>query len=159
MEKTLAMKLLEKKKIPFTVHNYPTTERDAEKIAVILGKDPSQVYKTLVTLRSKGKPMLVMIAANRRLNLKKLAKGVGEKKLSMATHVEAEQLTKLQVGGISPLVLLNRGFDIYIDQEALACSTVLISAGKKGINLEVPVQPLIKAVNARQVDASDPTAE
>lgn len=150
------MKLLEKKKVDFKIHSYPNTERDAEKIAVFLGIDPKQVYKTLVVLRPRGKPILIMIAANRRLNLKKLAKGVGEKKLSMATHAEAEAKTKLKVGGISPLLLLNKGFDIYIDTLAQDVDSILVSAGRKGINLQVPTKPLIKVVNARYVDASDP---
>ncbi|MEM7798156.1 MAG: YbaK/EbsC family protein [Chloroflexota bacterium] len=155
MEKTLSMKLLEKRKVSFKIHSYPDTERDAEQIAVILEIDPKHVYKTLVVLRQKGKPILMMLAANRRLNLKKLAKGIGEKKLNMASHAEAEAKTKLKVGGISPLLLFNKGFDIYIDQLAADLPYVLVSAGRKGINLQVPTNDLVKVVNARYVDASD----
>ena len=154
MEKTLAMKLLEGKKVPFETFVYPETERDAEKIAVYLGVPAAEVYKTLVVVRGKGKPILCMVAAERQLNLKKLAKGVGEKKLSMASHAEAEKMTGLKVGGISPLALINKGFDIYIDSPAKACQRILVSSGKKGINLGVPVKDLIKITRAKWIDAT-----
>ena len=155
MEKTLAMKLLEGRKVKFEVFEYPETERDAEKIAVYLDVPAAEVYKTLVVTRSKGKPILFMLAAERRLNLKKLAKGLGEKKLALATHADAEKRTGLKVGGISPLALLNKGFAIYIDEAGKQCERVLISSGKKGINLGVPVKDLVKITGAKYVDAAD----
>ncbi|MEM8856949.1 MAG: YbaK/EbsC family protein [Chloroflexota bacterium] len=154
MEKTLAMKLLEGRKVSYEIFEYPTNERDAEKIAEYLNVPASEVYKTLVVLRTRGKPLLCMIAAERQLNLKKLAKAIGEKKLSMAKHAEAEKMTGLQVGGISPLALLNKGFDIYIDEPAKDCGRVLVSSGKKGINLGVPVKDLVKITKAKFVEAS-----
>ncbi len=151
--KTLAMKLLEKKKVDYTAHTYPTTERDAEKIAVHFGVDAGEVFKTLVVNRPK-KPILVMLAANNQLNLKKLAKVVGEKKLKMATHVEAERLTKLQVGGISPLALLNKGFVMLADSSIERQERVFISSGQRGINLHIPVKDLIKMTRAKIVDVA-----
>lgn len=151
--KTLAMKLLEKKKVKFEAHTYPTTERDAEKIAVVFGVSADLVYKTLVVARKK-KPLLVMVAANRQLNLKKLAKAVGEKKLKMATHAEAERLTKLQVGGISPLALLNKGFVMLADAAINDQTHVFVSSGQRGINLKVPVTDLLKITRAKTVDVT-----
>ncbi len=154
MEKTLAMKLLQGRKVPFETHIYPETERDAEKIAEYLGIPAAEVYKTLVVTRAKGKPILCMLAAERQLNLKKLAKALGEKKLALATHAEAEKMTGLKVGGISPLALLNKGFAIYIDEPAKECSRILVSSGKKGLNLGVPVPDLIKITGAKVVVAT-----
>lgn len=148
--KTLAMKLLEKKRIEYTAHTYPKTERDAEKIAVQFGVDAGEVYKTLVVYRRK-KPLLVMLAANKQLNLKKLAKAVGEKKLKMATHAEAERLTGLQVGGISPLALLNKGFVLLADAAIEQQERVFISSGQRGINLRVPVAALLRITGAKVV--------
>ena len=147
------MKLLEKKKVSFEAHTYPTTERDAEKIAVVFGVSADLVYKTLVVARKK-KPLLVMVAANRRLDLKKLAKAVGEKKLKMATHAEAERQTGLQVGGISPLALLNKGFVILADAAIKDQTHVFISSGQRGINLKVPVGDLLKITRAKTVDVT-----
>lgn len=154
MEKTLAMKLLQGRKVPFETHIYPETERDAEKIAEFLGIPAAEVYKTLVVTRPKGKPILCMLAAERQLNLKKLAKALGEKKLALATHADAEKMTGLKVGGISPLALLNKGFAIYIDAPAKECQRILVSSGKKGLNLGVPVPDLIKITGAKIVEAT-----
>ncbi len=152
-------RLLEKRKIPFTVHQFPDTIHDAEKVAEAVGKSPEMVYKTLVVLKNtpRSKPMLVMIAAPRRLNLKKVAKAVGEKKVRMATHAEAEKLTGLKVGGIGALALLNRGFEMFIDTPAQSLETVLVSAGKRGVNIELPVENLVLLTGAKWIDASDET--
>ncbi len=155
MQKTLAMKLLEGKKIPYEPVTYPTTERDAAIIAHHFGVDPALVYKTLVVDRpTPQKPLLVMVAANRQLDLKKLAKATGDKKLKMATHARAEELTGLQVGGISPLALLNKGFQVMVDQPARDLTHLFVSAGERGINLKVPVKPVVKLIGGRYADVS-----
>jgi Cys-tRNA(Pro)/Cys-tRNA(Cys) deacylase len=157
MEKTQAMRALEGKRIPYHVLTYPDDLRDAEEIAIMLDLPPEQVFKTLVVLPPEPgkKPMLVMLPANRQLDLKKLAAGVGVKKLKMATHREAEELTGLQVGGISAVALLNKGFVALIDQSALAQSQICISAGKRGLQLRLPVADLIKLTNARSVNVAE----
>jgi Cys-tRNA(Pro)/Cys-tRNA(Cys) deacylase len=78
----------------------------ATEVADVVGLAPCEVYKTLVVQRSRGKPLLVMVAGDKRVDLKALAASVAEKRLSMATHRNAEALTGLQVGGISALALL-----------------------------------------------------
>ena len=95
-----------------------------------------------------------MIAGHRELDLKQVANEVGEKKVRMASYNEAEQLTGLKVGGISALALLNRPFDVFIDQEASQLSHILVSAGKRGINLQLSVNDLIRVTRARVIDAS-----
>lgn len=159
MQKTLAMKFLDGKKVPYEVVEYPNTMRDAAEIAALKGIPAGQVFKTLVVQppagTAKAKPMLVLIPANRQLDLKKLAQVVGAKKLKMATHAEAEQMTGLQVGGISPLVLVNKGFTIYLDETAHAHSHIYISAAQKGLNLKVPVNDLVKVTGGRWADVSN----
>lgn len=156
MDKTLSMKVLEGKKIPYQVVTFPADMRDAEEIAALLGIPAAQVYKTLVVMPPAPgqKPMLVMVPADRQLDLKKLAAATNAKKLKMATHREAEELTGLQVGGISALALLNKGFIVYIDATAKPLSHIYVSAGKRGINLRVPVADVVKAVNGRYADVS-----
>lgn len=154
--KTLAMKVLEGKKVAYETAVYPKTLRDAEAIAALLQFPPEQVFKTLVVKPSKenprAKPMLVMVPANRQLNLKLLATAVNAKKLKMATHREAEAMTKLQVGGISPLALLNKGFLIFLDSSAQNLDTIIISAGVRGIQIILSVVDLINVTQARYVD-------
>ena len=153
-KKTNAMKLLEGKKVPYESYAYPANSRDAQEVAAAMDWPAGQVFKTLVLPRQKpGKPMLVMIPADRQLDLKKLAKAVGEKKLKMATQREAERLTGLQVGGISALALLNRGFAIYLDESALVYEQIVISAGQRGLQIKLAVADLVKVSRARIVDA------
>ena len=155
MPKTIAMRLLEGKGVPYEAVTYPSDERDATVVAQHLGVPASQVYKTLVVVRQKGKPFLSVIPADRQLDLKKMARNVNEKKLKMATHEEAEKLTRLQVGGISPLALINRGFEIIVDESARQLAEIYVSAGEKGINLKVPVAGLMEVTGARFVDVAE----
>lgn len=153
-DKTIAMKLLEGKRVPYTVYSYPDSERDAELIADLIGVPAARVFKTLVVARDRGKPMLVMVPANKQLDLKGLAKGVGEKKLKMASHNEAEELTGLEVGGISALALINKGFSIYLDKSAQDYDKILVSAGQRGLDVELAVADLIKLTRAHMVEAT-----
>ena len=66
-----------------------------------------------------------------------------------ALAAEAERLTGLQVGGIGALALLHKGWDAILDASALDQAAILVSAGQRGINLKVPVEPLIKVLDAR----------
>lgn len=142
------MRVLEGRKIDYTIQSYPASERDAETIAKIIGASPEQVFKTLVVVRPGTKPILAMVPANRQLNLKSLAKVVGERKLQMATHREAERLTGLQVGGITALALLNRGFVCYLDASAHNFEQIFVSAGQKGLQIKLAPSDLARVIGA-----------
>jgi len=154
VQKTLAMRLLEGKGVPYEAVTYDDSVRDAEIVAGQLGVAAARVFKTLIVIRDRGKPFAVMVPAESQLDLKKMARKVGEKKVKMAAHAEAEKLTGLQVGGISPLLLINKGFEILIDVSATEHDKIYISAGEKGINLEVPVTALIELTGAEFVDVT-----
>lgn len=159
VNKTLAMRLLEGKKVSYEAVLYDASERDAEKIALQLDVPPEQVFKTLVVAapqdgRSPSKPLLVVIPANRQLDLKKLAKLNKVKKLKMATHQQAEEMTSLQVGGISPLALINKGFTIYLDELALEQPQIYVSAGERGTQIKLAPADLRKLTGARLADVS-----
>ena len=152
-KKTLAMKLLDGKKISYNSYAYPNKLRDAQEVALALGLPPEQVFKTLVVSPPPpGKPILAMIPANSQVDLKKLAKSVGEKKLKMASQREAEKLTGLQVGGISALALMNRGFMVYLDISADRLQEIVISAGERGQQIELAVGDLVRLTRARLAD-------
>lgn len=158
MQKTLAMKLLEGKRVPYEAVAYPDTIHDAEEVAVVLEVPAGQVFKTLVVLPPAGakttvKALLVMVPANRQLDLKKVAKSLNVKKVQMATQRQAEELTGLQVGGISALALLNKGFSTFLDTSAQAYDSIYVSAGERGLNLKVAVADLLKITRARLIDA------
>ena len=151
-EKTNSMRLLESKKVPYSVHRYTAERLSAEEVAELVGKPPEQVFKTLVVVPPKGKALVAIVPANQELDLKKLAQAAGEKRVEMATHKDAESLTGLQVGGISALALTHKGFRVFLDASARRQQTILVSAGQRGIQIELGVDDLIKVVNARVAD-------
>jgi len=153
-DKTLAMKILDGQDIGYEVYYYSELERDASRIASDLGVSAGEVYKTLVAVRRVGKPLLIMLPSNRQLDLKGVAKAVGDKKIRLASHNQAEILTGLKVGGISALALLNRGFDVYLDRSALKHHHVYVSAGLRGIDIRLPVSELVRMTKAHIVDAA-----
>ena len=149
-----SLRLLENHGIAYEVRRFPETIRSAQEVAEHFQLPPSHVYKTLVVLAASGKPLLVLIAANRDLPLRQLAKALHVKRLRMATHKEAESLTGLEVGGISALALLPYGFQVYIDQAAASLDTILISAGQRGLDVQIKVADLVQLTKATFVEMS-----
>lgn len=153
-DKLNSMRVLDQRQVNYVVREYPETIHSADGVADHFGLPRDQVYKTLVVLPNQGKAILVLVAGSRELDLRKLAKAIGQKKVQMATKKEAEALTGLQTGGISPLALLHKNFPVYIDRPALALERILVSAGKRGVNLELSVQELIAIIKAKLVEAT-----
>lgn len=134
-------------------YDYNAGVQSAVEVAAAIGLPAQQVFKTLVAIADdpKRKPMLVVVPGPETLDLKLFAKATNQKKIKMATHDQAEALTGLQTGGISPLALINKGFDVYLDERALRFDAIAVSAGERGANLLVPVKDLIKLTRARLV--------
>lgn len=175
MKKTHAMSLLDSKGIPYRVTEYDSSGEfhTGEEAAALVGAPVEAVYKTLVALRDapasvgrgpsldrlragtlSHKPMMVMVPVALQLDLKLLAEALGEKRLRMATQREAEKLTGMQVGGISALGLQRPGFAILIDGRAQALERVHISAGARGMDIELAVSDLVELTGARFVRAA-----
>jgi Cys-tRNA(Pro)/Cys-tRNA(Cys) deacylase len=151
-----SMRLLDSHKVSYDVLTYDDNIHDATDVARQLGIPAEQVYKTLVVERvGGGKPVLIMIASNRHLDLKKFAAAIGEKKVNMAAHADAEKLTGLKVGGIGALALVQKHWDVYLDKPAAELDNIAVSAGQRGTNLRVPVKDLIRILNARLVEATE----
>ena len=128
----------------------PQEKLGAEITAEMLGVPPEIVFKTIVVKRAgRGKAILAVVPGNREVDLKKLAKVVGEKKVYLTTQKEAEDLTRLQAGGISPLALINRGFQVVINRSALSHGDIHVSGGQRGLNIRLPVDDLARLTNAR----------
>jgi Cys-tRNA(Pro)/Cys-tRNA(Cys) deacylase len=100
-----------------------------------------------------------MIAANRHLNLKRLAQAAGVKKVRMAAHKDAEALTGLKVGGIGALALTHKNWTVFLDKPATEMQHILVSGGQCGVDLRVPVNALISLTRARIADISDTSSE
>lgn len=159
-KKTLAMRVLEAQGIPYQVVLFPETIHDALGVAGHAGLPPSMVYKTLVAQaqdpnrRGSSRPLLILVASDRSLDLKRVAHGIGLRRVEMAPRAEAERLTGLKVGGISALALLGRGFEIYLDEQARLLEEIVVSAGQRGINLRLGLRDLIRVTGAGWLDAS-----
>jgi Cys-tRNA(Pro)/Cys-tRNA(Cys) deacylase len=142
-------RFLESRKVKFTAHELPAEKLGAMDAAQILGVSAEQVFKTIVTTRERGKPVLAVVPGPRTVDLKLLAVFLGEKKMSLPSEREAETLTNLQAGGISPLALINKGFQVVIDSACNSFEEIYISGGQRGLNIQLPVADLVKLVNAR----------
>lgn len=136
-------RMLDAKKISYTAHPLPEEKLSAVEVAAFLGVPHGQVFKTIVAIRiTPGKPILAIIPGDAELDLKLLASAVKEKKVKVASHQQAEALTALQTGGISPLALINKGFQVLLDHKALEYPTILISGGQRGLNVELSPKDL-----------------
>jgi Cys-tRNA(Pro)/Cys-tRNA(Cys) deacylase len=148
IEKLNSMRLLEAQGVAYTVHTYDEKITDGVGAAQAMGFPPSQVYKTLV-VQLKDSYALVMIAADQTLDLKRFAKAIGQKKVSMPTRRGAEMVTGLKTGGIGALALTHKRWGVYLDEAARQHETILVNAGQRGVNLEVKVDDLVRVLNAK----------
>lgn len=147
-------RFLDAHKVQYAAHELPPEKLGAVEAAAHMGVPPEQVFKTIVVTREKKKPLLIVIPGPRVVDLKKLAAFVNEKKVSVPTEREAEALTGLQAGGISPLALINKGFQVVIDAAAQEYEKIYISGGQRGLDIQLPVVDLAKLTNARFGDVS-----
>ena len=142
-------RLLDSRKIVYQVYETPAEKLSALEVAQLLDVSPDVVFKTIVVTREKGKkPILAVIAGPATVDLKLLAAFLGEKKVYLPSEREAEQITGLRVGGISPLALINKGFQVVIDSIAQSYSEIHVSGGQRGLNIKLSVPDLIKLTKA-----------
>ncbi len=142
-------RFLDVRKVKYSARELPVEKLGALEAAQYMDVPPVQVFKTIVTTREKGKPVLAVIPGPHVVDLKLLATFLGEKKMHLPSEREAEQLTGLQAGGISPLALINKGFRVVIDFAAQSFEEVYISGGQRGLNIQIPLIDLVKLTNAR----------
>lgn len=144
------VRFLQAKKISYKAIETSPEKRSAVETAAILEVSPELVFKSIVVLRPlKGKPILAIIPGPSSLDLKKLAKILNEKKLLLSSHKEAEQITGLQTGGISPLALLNKGFQFVMDEVCLTHESIWISGGQRGLTIEIAARDLVSLINPK----------
>ena len=143
-------RFLDSRKIAYQAYETSSEKLGALATARFLNVPPEMVYKTIVVTREKPKkPLLAVVPGPASVDLKLLAAAVGEKKVYLPTEREAEQLTGLQAGGISPLALLSKGFQVVIDASVQEHSEIHVSGGQRGLNIRLGTNDLIKLTNAR----------
>ena len=145
-EKTNVMRILDSKKVEYTNHCYadtPTT--NGVEVAKILGQNPSDVFKTLVTTSKSGTNYVFVIPVEEELDLKKAAKAVGEKSIEMLKSKELLPLTGYVHGGCSPIGM-KKAFKTFIDISAESRDKIIFSAGKIGYQVEIRLSELSKVL-------------
>lgn len=147
--KNNVIRYLDQHKIDYEIFELPAEKLGAEVTASLLHQPLEVIFKTIVVKRAgRGKTILAVVPGTSEVDLKALAKVIGEKKVFLTTQNEAESLTGLQVGGISPLALINRGFQVVIDSSAQEHDRIHISGGERGLNIRLSVVDLIKITKA-----------
>ena len=125
--------------VPFTVHEYdhdPSAPSFGLEAAEKLGVPPERVFKTLV-VRLDGRELAVgVVPVNSMLSMKAAAKAAGAKKVEMAPQADVEPSTGYVLGGVSPLGQKKR-LRTFIDVSAEAFETIFVSAGKRGLDMEI----------------------
>lgn len=131
-EKTNVMRTLDQKKINYTSHDYTATEAiSGVEVATALGQDPRRVFKTLVTVSASKANYVFMIPVEQELDLKKAAKAVNEKSISMIKSKDLLPLTGYIHGGCSPIGM-KKQFRTVVHRTAEDFDTIIFSAGKIG---------------------------
>lgn len=152
MEKTNVMRVLESKKIKYEAYDYSETGCTVgEEIARMLGQNPMQVFKTLVTVGKTGKNYVFSIPVCGELDLKKAAKAVGEKSIEMIKQKELLPLTGYIHGGCSPIGM-KKSFPTVFHEGIKEFETVIFSAGKVGFQVQVAVSELNKVIRYETAD-------
>lgn len=155
IQKTNVMRVLDQKKVPYEMYTYADTEAiSGVEVAAVLGQNPNQVFKTLVTVGASKKNYVFVIPVCAELNLKKAAKAVGEKSIEMIKSKELLPLTGYIHGGCSPIGM-KKLFTTTIDESAKDWDTIIFSAGKIGYQVEVSLENLSKVIRYELKDICD----
>lgn len=153
MQKTNAMRILDKSKIEYNALTYDASDGhiDGAAVAKKTGQDPETVYKTLVTMGNSRNLYVFVIPVLEELDLKKCAKVSGEKKLEMIHVKDINKFTGYIRGGCSPLGM-KKQYDTFVQEEALKLDKIVFSGGKIGLQIEMAPKDLEKVIKVKFED-------
>lgn len=155
---TPAIDLLKKAKAEHKVHSYthdPKAPSYGLEAAEKLNLDPARVFKTLLAATEKGELLVAVVPVGGSLDLKSLAQAAGAKKAEMADPNQAQRTTGYLVGGISPLGQKKR-LRTFIDSSARNFDTIHVSAGRRGLEVELSAETLATHTQAQFADIGRP---
>lgn len=147
--KTNAVRMVEQAKISYIIHEYDvdTAHLDALHAADGMGIPVKEVYKTIVLTGDRTGHLVACIAAHKELDLKQVAKISGNKKVELLSLDQLEPLTGYVRGGCSPIGMKKK-FPTFIEESAMQNETIRISAGKRGLQMELAPKDLQKMTEA-----------
>jgi Cys-tRNA(Pro)/Cys-tRNA(Cys) deacylase len=147
---TPAIDLLNNRGIAHTIHDYlheSGSQSYGEEAATKLGVEPARVFKTLVVSTESSELAVVVVPIDHSLSLKLAARNLAVKKTIMADKAAVQRSTGYVLGGVSPLGQ-KRILRTLIDQSAMNFSTIFVSAGKRGLEIEIAPTHLIELLEA-----------
>lgn len=151
--KTNAMRILDTQKIPYEILTYESKDGKIDGVAVAgkIGRDPAQVYKTLVVVGSSKDLYVFVIPAEGELDMKKAAREAGEKSVEMLPVKDIQKYTGYIRGGCSP-VGMKKNYPTFLDESAQELDTIIVSAGKIGFQVELAPDQLVSAVAGKYAE-------
>ncbi|WP_369695291.1 Cys-tRNA(Pro) deacylase [Gracilinema caldarium] len=149
IEKTTVIRMLEQRRIPFSVLEYPVDEEDlsATHAAELLGLDADRVFKTIVLVGERTGYLVCVVPGTCEVDLKRAAKAVGDKAVRPLPLRDLEAVTGYIRGGCSPLGM-KKAFPTFIDETALMFDTISVSAGRRGLQIMIAPQILAELAGA-----------
>jgi Cys-tRNA(Pro)/Cys-tRNA(Cys) deacylase len=152
-EKTNAMRMLDSEGVQYTVRHYELDEMDmlADRAASALAMAPEQIFKTLVVIGDRTGPLLVLVPAGTEVDLRRLARTTGDKRVEMAALREVLELTGYERGAVTPLAMA-KNYPVWIDETVELWDEVGLSAGAQGVEILLAPGDLLRVTRAQTAD-------
>lgn len=148
---TPAIKTLQKTATPFETHEYghdPAAASYGLEAAEKLGVEPQRVFKTLVVVFDNNSYAVAVVPVNTQLAMKQIARAAGVKKAAMAEGPQVQRMTGYVLGGVSPVGQKKR-LPTFIDSSAQLFDTIFVSAGRRGLEIELRPEDLRQQTGAQ----------
>lgn len=153
LEKTNAMRILDKAKVDYKTHTYDAEDGAIDGISVAhkCNQDPKKVYKTLITRGASKNYFVFVIPVEYELDLKKCAKAVGEKNVEMIHVSEINSVSGYIRGGCSPIGM-KKQYKTILDESCKTLDTIIFSGGKIGFQIEMKPEELLLLIRGETAD-------
>ena len=157
MSKTNACRILESLGIPFATRAYEVDPDDlsAETVAAKVGYPPEQVFKTLLAHGDRHCQVVAVVPGNWELDFKALAKATGDRKVDLVPLKDVQPLTGYVRGGVTALGL-KKAFPVWVDETLELWDKICVSAGMRGLQIEIAPADYLRATGARVAEIAKP---
>ncbi len=154
MKRTRALEILDEAGIAFSVHEFKAVEFTVEETALALGLPLNALFKTLVVEGERRGLVMALLPGDAQLSLSKLAKAIGDKRCEMIDVDDLFRVTGYLKGGCSPLGA-RKAFPVYIDETAILHERICVSAGLRGVQMQLAPDDLLRMTHGVYADLRD----